>query len=595
MKLISSFILPLIVAALAAIAATLIIYQLLAAAPGMLPVNAQAKPASYPEWLFGSYGTRGVVNGDYGQSLAQRRPVYELLQERLPASLELFIPAVWQSLLFGIPLGVLLAYLRRRGTDGFLRPLVWLGLSIPTFWLAIQLILIFGVQQRTFPIAGRCPTTLSGGCTADIEHLTLPLRTLVIHWTCIVALFIRTALLPFLQQDPDGRLKARYWIDGVLTPTLVLIPGFFAGVASTQVLVETVFAWPGIGRLTVDSVMRRDFPVLAASVTQVVLWFIAVFFVVTLLNGIVQLFRGDPSKAKNQPKPQTEGFAPEPVGLFDEPETSAPSTSIRTTIDRLYTGLAVAAVITFLGIVLVVSQPVLVTSSDPFQTNPDLRLLPPGDPDHTLGTDELGRDIMARLLVGGQNTLGIAFQGALIALVIGGIVGFVGGLFVDTIGVFLNIPVNAVIIGLNLLPTLPLLLLAIGIFGPVESRLPLYLGLLTWGTIAITVRTKTAAALKGTAGSRSLAGWLLVPVYALALTTATLIVLEASLSFLGVGVQAPSASWGSLIAGGMRTLAQGDNEIVAPGLLMVATVFCLTIIYNRVQDSNGFLPPTAAK
>lgn len=198
MKIIQWIVVPLIVAVLAAIAATLILYQLIALTPGALPMNTQAKPASYTQWLFGGFNSRGVVNGDFGDSVSGKRPAIELVRERLPASLELLIPAVWQSLLFGIPLGILLALLRRWLTAGFLRPFMWLGISTPTFWLALMLILIFAIQNREFPMTGRCD--VAGGECPDLQHLTLPLRVLVIHWTCIIALAIRTALLPLLQK-----------------------------------------------------------------------------------------------------------------------------------------------------------------------------------------------------------------------------------------------------------------------------------------------------------------------------------------------------------------------------------------------------------
>jgi ABC-type dipeptide/oligopeptide/nickel transport system permease component len=106
MKIIPWIIVPLMVAVLAAIAATLILYQLIALNPSALPMNTQARPATYTEWLFGGLGSRGVVKGDFGNLLSGDRPASELVRERLSASLELFVPTIWQSLLFGIPLGI---------------------------------------------------------------------------------------------------------------------------------------------------------------------------------------------------------------------------------------------------------------------------------------------------------------------------------------------------------------------------------------------------------------------------------------------------------------------------------------------------------
>jgi ABC-type dipeptide/oligopeptide/nickel transport system permease component/ABC-type antimicrobial peptide transport system permease subunit len=584
MKIIQWIIVPLMVVFLAAIAATLILYQLIALTPSALPMNAQARPASYTEWLFGGFNSRGVVNGDFGNLLSGGRPASELVRERLSASLELFVPTIWQSLLFGIPLGILLALLRRWLTDGFLRPFMWLGISTPTFWLAMMLILIFAVQRGEFPTNGRC--NVSGGECADLQHLILPLRTLVIHWTCIIALAIRTALLPLLQKDPKSGFRARYWLDGVLNPVLVLLPAFMAGVVSTQVLVESVFAWPGVGRLIVQATMTRDLSVVIVSIVMVVLSLIAIYFALTVVNGLIGMLFGTPNPTVKKPQPQADMLVAEPVGAFDESQTE--STLLRPFIDKIYTALAVVAALIFLGIGLVSLQPSFVTHADPLQMSPADRLQPPGAEGHPYGTDELGRDFQARLLAAGQNTLRVGFVGALIALVVGTVIGFVGGLFLDSIGVLLNIPINAVIIGLNLLPTLPLILLIVGIIPIAQVNMSLVLGLVVWGNVALTIRAKVAAGIRGE--KQSMISWLLVLVYGLTFNMAVIIGIESSASFLGIGVQPPDASWGSLLATSMMQMANADYLVVLPGLLITVTVLCLHIIASRIQDSAGFFP-----
>jgi peptide/nickel transport system permease protein len=584
MKIIQWILLPLLVVLLAAIAATLILYQIIALTPDALPMNAQARPAGYMEWLFGGFSSRGVVNGDFGNSVSGNRPASELVRERLSASLELFIPTIWQSLLFGIPLGILLALLRRRLTDGFLRPFVWLGISTPTFWLALMLILIFAIQRGEFPTSGRCD--VSGGECPDLQYLILPLRTLVIHWTCIIALAIRTALLPLLQKDPKRGFKARYWLDGVLNPVLVLLPAFMAGVVSTQVLIESVFAWPGIGRLIVQATMTRDLPVVTASIVMIVLSLIAVFFTVTVVNGLIGMLFGTPNPTVKKPEAQPDVLVADPVGAFDESQTEP--TSLRPLIDKVYTVLAIVAALIFLGIGLVVLQPSLITNVDPLQMSPADRLQTSGTEGHPYGTDELGRDFQARLLAAGQNTLRIGFIGALVAMIVGAIIGFVGGLFMDSIGVLLNIPINAAIIGLNLLPTLPLLLLIVGVVKLDQMNLPLILGLVVWGNVALTIRAKVIAGIRGE--KQSMTRWLLVLIYGLAFNMAVIIGVESSASFLGIGIQPPDASWGSLLATSMQQMAKSDYLVIIPGLFITITVLCLYIIASRVQDSEGFLP-----
>jgi peptide/nickel transport system permease protein len=589
MKPIQFIIIPLLVVLMAAIAATFLLYQLVSLTPGSLPMNAQAKPASYTEWLFGSYSSRGVVNGDFGDSIMQRRSAYEISQQRLPASLEIFIPAAWQSLVLGILLGSLLALLRNWLTDGFLRPFVWLGVSTPVFWLALMLILIFGIQQREFPVSGRCAVGLTDENCPDIEHLILPLRALVFHWTCVIALFIRGELLPFLKKSRVDGFKPRYLVEGLVLPLLMLLPVFFAGLASTQLLIEAIFAWPGIGRLALDAAAARDLPLLTASIVPVVLALIAVFFVTVLLNGFIRLLLAETPKAAPAPQPASdELIIPESTNPFAESENPPLRITLRPFIDKVYTALAIIAALVLLGIVLVSFMPSLVTSADPLQSELSSRLLPPGAEGHAYGTDELGRDVLSRLLSGGRTTLLMAFMAALIALVIGSIAGFVGGLFMQSIGVILNIPINAVMMGISLLPIIPILLLVVGVFQLDQNNLPFFLGLLIWDSVAVVVRTKVAAVMSGQGKKHSLASWLLLVVYALALNMAIAVSLESSLSFLGFGVQPPSASWGAMIASGRNFLANADYLVVLPGLLIVVTILCLNIIASRIHDSPIF-------
>jgi peptide/nickel transport system permease protein len=251
----------------------------------------------------------------------------------------------------------------------------------------------------------------------------------------------------------------------------------------------------------------------------------------------------------------------------------------------------VAALI-FLGIGLLSLRPSLVTSADPNQINLPNRLLDPGTVWHPYGTDDMGRDFQARLLVAGQSTLQIAFLGALVALVIGAAVGFVGGLFMDSIGVLLNIPINAVIIGINLLPTLGILFLLIGVIRLDKTNLPVILGLIVWGNVALIIRTKVAAGIRGE--KQSIRSWLLVAVYALAFNMDVIVGVESSISYLGFAIQPPDTTWGSLLSKALLLRAQ--YLVFIPGVFITVTILCLHIIASRIQDIEGILAaPTEAK
>jgi peptide/nickel transport system permease protein len=575
MKVFKYLVAPLLLAAFIFLTTTFIVYQLINLAPGLPSQGTAVQIGTY--WTF----VGNVLNDQFGTSFRTNQPVIEIFRERLPASLDLFIPTVLGSLLFGLPLGVLMAYFRRRLTDGFLRPFAWLGASLPVFWVGLMLILIYGIQQGRFPGSGSCS---SGGdsCFDQAEHLFLPLLTLLIAWTPVVALYVRGALLKVLDK-PDTASTGKQVVDGILLPLLAALPIFFAGVTSSLILVESVFAWPGVGRLAAEAAVSLDFPMLTATVMIPARWNIVALLVFSLVSGLILLLRGDPDEgsAVAAETPLLQTSVPEsPVGLFAD-EAAEPPTNTRPLIDKLYTLAAIIAALVLVGTIVVSFTS---ANTDAFQVDPANRLLPPGTEAHPLGTDNLGHDNLARLLEGGKTTLLTAFKAAVIALVIGSVVGFVGGLFMDSIGVVLNIPINIVVIALNLMPVLPLLLLGAGIFRPDQDGIAWMLGLVGWGSTVPIIRVKVAELFNPKVKAPSWGTWLGLIIFALATNMIFSILGETSLSFLGLGVQPPSVSWGTLIAEARNALTQADYLLIPPGLLITGTVFCLYVITSRIRD-----------
>jgi len=207
-----------------------------------------------------------VAVGDFGNSIISRRPVTEHIWERLPATAELGFVAMFLSVLIGVPLGMYSAVRRGGVLDTAARVFAVLGQSMPTFWLGLMLILFFGVVLGVLPAGGR------GG----LLHLVLPAFTLGYFTSAAILRLTRSAMLEVLGSDyiKFARLKGLHeqvvlWKHGLrnaLLPVVTFAVLLFVQFLGGAVVTETVFAWPGLGRLILESITTRDYPVVQAGV-----------------------------------------------------------------------------------------------------------------------------------------------------------------------------------------------------------------------------------------------------------------------------------------------------------------------------------------
>ena len=225
----------------------------------------------------------GALRGDFGQSVRHGEPAFGLVLERLPATFELSGAALLVALVLAIPAGVVSAVRRNTATDYVATVVALLGQSMPTFWLGIMLILIFSVQLNVLPSSGR------GG----LEHLLLPAVTLGLFTTARITRLTRSGMLEVLNQDYIRTARAK----GVSGPPvvwkhafknaaipIVTIVGIELGtLLGGSVITETIFAWPGVGRLSVQAIYNRDYPVVQAAVFLLASTFVLVNLVVDLL------------------------------------------------------------------------------------------------------------------------------------------------------------------------------------------------------------------------------------------------------------------------------------------------------------------------
>lgn len=222
---------------------------------------------------------KGILRGDFGRSFSARRPVADIIGERVAATLELGLTSLMVSLFLGVPIGIIAAVRRGGWFDNITRVLAVVFNAVPIFWLGLILILVFGSWLKILPMGSRCPSSLTGGCPpiyGRIDHLILPTFVLATGYIAIFSRYMRASMLDIIGQDYIRTAKAkglplrRVWFThaarNALIPLATFLGPLFTGLLSGAAITETIFSWPGLGRLAVGAVLQQDFPVVMAGV-----------------------------------------------------------------------------------------------------------------------------------------------------------------------------------------------------------------------------------------------------------------------------------------------------------------------------------------
>ena len=234
-----------------------------------------------------AYFLRNAVRGDLGRSLFNRAPVTEELALRFPRTVRLGLASMLVAAAIGVPAGIISATRHLSWVDSLVMVVALAGVSMPVFWLGLNLILIFAVRLQWLPAIGH----------ESWAHLILPAVTLGAASAAIIARMTRSAMLEVLRQDYVRTARAK----GVAEPTVIgrhalrnaLIPvvtvaGLQLGtLLSGAVLTESVFAWPGVGRLLVDAVLARDYPIIQGTVLLIATTFVLLNVLVDLLYAVL--------------------------------------------------------------------------------------------------------------------------------------------------------------------------------------------------------------------------------------------------------------------------------------------------------------------
>jgi len=211
-----------------------------------------------------------VLHGDLGSSLRTHQPVTQAIGERLPATLELGLAALLWSLAVAIPLGTVAALRRGSLLDVLASGFTVAGVSVPNFFIGILLILLMGLALRLFPVGGFVPFTEDP--FQNLRHLLLPALTLGTAGAAINMRFTRSSMIEVLGQDyiRTARAKGAPWLRVVrahalknaLIPVVTVVGIQVGSIIEGALVTETVFSWPGVGKLAVDGIFGRDYPVI---------------------------------------------------------------------------------------------------------------------------------------------------------------------------------------------------------------------------------------------------------------------------------------------------------------------------------------------
>lgn len=237
-----------------------------------------------------------LVRGDLGQSLALDRSVFRALMERAEPTIALTVLSLGVALAVGVVTGVIAAVYHNRPTDQILSTLALVGVSIPNFWLGLLLILVFAVRFGWFPAAGY-PPIAEEGLVQSLRYLILPSFALGLSQASIISRITRSTMLDIFRQDfvrtavakgvGQRHVVIRHVLVNALVPIITVIGLVLAALLSGAVVIETVFAIPGLGRLVISSIARRDYPVIQGIVLVTALVYVLVNFVVDLLYTVV--------------------------------------------------------------------------------------------------------------------------------------------------------------------------------------------------------------------------------------------------------------------------------------------------------------------
>lgn len=243
---------------------------------------------------------RGILRGDFGNSFVTRRPVLDLLTERIPATLELNIITLILGTSLGLLVGIIAALNRGKPLDHLARFNSAFFNAIPLFWFALLALLFFGAQLRILPLGDRCKTLLTTSCPPilmRLEYLVLPVSVIVLNVIADVSRLMRTSILDVIGQDyirtaqAKGLRRRGVWLvhatRNALIPIVTGLGPAILALLGGSIVIETIFNWPGVGQVTFSAAIARDYPMVMANVIYAAFVTIVGYMISDILYSLV--------------------------------------------------------------------------------------------------------------------------------------------------------------------------------------------------------------------------------------------------------------------------------------------------------------------
>src|SRR6266536_2856426 len=513
------------------------------------------------------------------RSFRTQQRVVDAIGERLPTSLSLGILAILFGLLFGTLIGVVQAIKPYSRVDDIGTLLSLTGFSLPHFWFALMLVLLFGVRLRWLPSSGIRPVTSSSWNPLEMApYLVMPTIVLGTGLLAYVARFVRSSMLDALGQDyvRTARSKGlhevavivRHVLRNSLLPVITIAGFLLPLLIGGAVVVEYVFALPGMGRLAVDAVFARDYPVI---LTITIFSSIAVIFG-NLIADVLYAVAAPRVFERAGPPPRRRGLMLRMAGN-----------------ERVVVGCS--------ALLAALLAAVFATQLAPYDPNAQVLATRFGPPSfaHLFGTDQLGRDVLSRAIWGSRVSLGVGFSSVLITIVIGTAIGIAAGYGGGWIDGALMRFVDVVIS----IPVFMLLLTIVAIYGSNVPLLITFIGLSAFPGAARIVRAEvlslmprefiTASRVIGSSPWRIMVRHILPNLLPIIVVSATLrvgaaILTEAGLSYFGLGVPPPAPTWGGMVADGRTSLDVAWWVSTFPGVALLVVVIATNLVGDGLRD-----------
>lgn len=537
-----------------------------------------------------------LLQGDLGVSFSNGTPIMSDFAARLPLTLGLTVAALACTWLIAVPVALFAASRPGRPFDAAVRLVSYVGSAVPAFLIGLLVLQSFGVQLHLFPIAA----------TQDLVGMIMPTLTLTLAMVGWYIRQVRAIALEEFDRPYIGGLRIRgmsrariclHVLRNIAAPLCTLGATSFGALLAGSAVVEAIFSWKGIGNYALAAITAKDYPVIQAYVLWCAVVFLIANTVADLLAFVLDPRLSDAPAAKRNRHGSGDDSASIRIQRPDLTSISVTSPPryrrrLLPKLSPLTAWLVLAGILAVIGAVALLAD--AIAPQDPYVTSVAAALQPPGA-EHWLGTDNLGRDVFSRVVVGLRPTLSVAVTVVCCALVLGTIVGVVSAL----LGGAADAAIQRLTAVFQSFPEFILALAFASMLGPGFVSAVAALTLASWTGIARYARVLTlqirqapyvqAARMNGVPGVviflRHMVPNIGSPLLVMAASGLGSVILNlATLSFVGLGLPQPTSEWGTMISDGRPYLQIAPWLLAGPGIALFLVTLAVNLFADASQD-----------